>query len=88
MTPALEVLPYAVGFTLAALACLGAGVLIAKALTGPADWTVDDPCDEWIVAVVLSKDRPPSGEIWRPCPHRRPCPLHDTDSRRTRGRQI
>lgn len=81
MTAALDVLPYAVGFTAAALACLGAGVLIAKIIgagNGP-----DLPCPG---RVTVDDADAPDRPIWAPCPHRLPCPIH-SPSRRSRGRQ-
>lgn len=75
----LEVAPYAAGFTLAALACLGAGVLIAKIIgagNGP-----DRPCPEWVAG-----DDEAGRPVWRSCPHRLPCPIHHPTRRSHHGR--
>lgn len=58
---------YGACFVAVALVLLGAGVLIAKALTGPSHWSEDEVCPEWVW----------SGDHWTSCHHRRPCPLHD-----------
>lgn len=84
MSAALEVAPYAAGITGAVLVCLGAGVLIAKVIgagNGP-----DEACPEWVVEDPNGSEWPYAGPVWRPCPHRLPCPIH-TPSRRRHGRQ-
>lgn len=65
---------YGACFIVAALVILAAGVAIAKATTGPASFTEDEPCPEWIAA-----PNPDAGDLllWTPCHHRRPCPLHE-----------
>lgn len=83
-----DVAPYAVGFIAVGIVLLCAGVLIAKALMGPERWSYDDSCPEWVAVEHthsrVCPDPVCTRRVWTPCPHRRPCPLHDTTHMRGR----
>lgn len=67
---------YGACFVAAALVVLAAGVAIAKFTMGPESWSYDEPCPEWVATTPEFEN---SVSAWTPCPHRRPCPLHETE---------